>query len=116
MTGLILKFVITAALIVSISEVAKRSTLFGALLAALPITSILALCWLHHDTGSATQVAALTRSIFWLVLPSLVLFLALPVLLDSGLSFWPALALACAATALAYVGMMWSLPRLGISS
>ncbi|MSR14749.1 MAG: DUF3147 family protein [Gammaproteobacteria bacterium] len=115
MLPLILKFVISAMLIVAISEVAKRSTALGALLASLPVTSILALGWLYHDTGDLAEIAALTRSIFWLVLPSLVLFLVLPVLLERGVPFWSALGLACAATALAYGGMSWSLPRLGVS-
>lgn len=114
MSQLIVKFIISAALVVAISELAKRNNLLGALVASLPLTSILALCWLYHDAGDVAQIATLTRSIFWLVLPSLVLFLVLPVLLDHGVPFWPALGLACAATGLAYGAMSWSLPRLGV--
>jgi hypothetical protein len=115
MTQVIIKIVISAMLIAAISEIAKRSTALGAVLASLPLTSILAMCWLYHDSGNVAEIAALSRSIFWLVLPSLVLFLVLPVLLERGTPFWSALGLACVATALAYGAMMWTLPRLGVT-
>lgn len=62
------------------------------------------------------QVAALSGSIFWLVLPSLALFLVLPRLLRAGLSFYPSLALACAVTVAAYGAMWLLLRRLGVST
>ncbi len=114
MWALILKFGLSALLIVLISEVAKRSTWLGAILASLPITSLLAFCWLYQDTGDTTQIAALSRGIFWLVLPSLVLFIALPILLEHGITFVWAMLLACGLTALAYGAMSWGLPRIGV--
>ncbi len=109
------KFSLSALMIVLISEAAKRSTWLGAILASLPITSILAFCWLYHDTGSVVQIAALARGIFWLVLPSLVLFITLPMLLDRGVTFVWALLVACGLTAVAYGAMMVVLPRLGVN-
>jgi hypothetical protein len=94
--------------------IAKRSPLWAAALASLPLTSLLAFVWLYLDTGDAMRVATLAQGIFWLVLPSLVLFVALPLLLRAGWAFWPGLALASAATALAYAAMTWLLSRLGI--
>lgn len=61
----------TALLVVLISELDKRNAFAGVLLAALPLTSLLALVWLYRNTGSALQAADLARGIFWLVLPSL---------------------------------------------
>ena len=63
----------TAVLVVAISEVAKRSSLLGAVLASIPLTSVLAMIWLYADTGDAEKVADLATGIFWLVLPSLAL-------------------------------------------
>jgi F0F1-type ATP synthase assembly protein I len=83
----VVKVAVSAVLIVLISETSKRSTLLGALLASLPLVSVLAMLWLYSDTRDAAQVAALARSIFWLVLPSLLLFLLLPVLIERGYSF-----------------------------
>lgn len=84
---LLLKFAVSAALIVAISEISKRSTFVGGLLASLPLVSILAFVWLYHDTRSLDKVAALSTSIFWLVLPSLSLFLVLPYALRRTESF-----------------------------
>ena len=77
----------TAVLVVAISEVAKRSSLLGAVLASIPLTSLLAMVWLYADTGDARRSPSLATGIFWLVLPSLVLFVALPLLLRAGMAF-----------------------------
>lgn len=108
------KVAVSATVIVAVSELAKRSTLWGALLASLPLTSLLAFVWLYLDTGNSERVAALSVNIFWLVLPSLPLFLLLPWLLRQGWNFWFALAVACAITALAYLGLMRALDALKV--
>lgn len=110
-----LKVLITAALVVAISEAGKRSSALGALLASLPLTSLLAFVWIYGETGDTAKIAQLSQSIFWYVLPSLVLFLALPVLLSNGLGFWPSLALASTLTFIAYLAMIWLLGRFGIA-
>ncbi len=106
MLVLLVKVVITAVLVVAISEIAKRSSFAGALLASLPLTSLLALIWLYHDTGDAQQSASLARGIFWLVLPSLAFFLAFPVGVRAGWGFWPAMGAGIGATLVAYGAMI----------
>ena len=91
MIYIILKVSISAALIVGISEISKRSSFLGGLLASLPLTSLLAFVWLYRDTRDTAKIAALSTSIFWLVLPSLILYIALPLLLKKGVAFYPAL-------------------------
>lgn len=114
MVETIVKVLATSILVVAIVEVSKRSTLLGALLASLPLTSLLAIVWLYAGTGDTEQVAGLAASIFWLVLPSLVFFVVLPVLLRRGWAFAPSLALAAALTVAAY-GLLLALQRrLGI--
>ncbi|MFA5938617.1 MAG: DUF3147 family protein [Sinimarinibacterium sp.] len=115
MLYLVLKFAISAALIVAVSEIARRSSLFGALVASLPLTSLLAFVWLYRDTGDVAQVAALSSSIFWLVLPSLLLFVLLPVLLRAGIGFGLSLLVACAVTAAAYGLTILVLRRFGVA-
>ena len=110
----LIKILLTAAVVVAVAEIAKRSTFWGAAVASLPLTSVLAFVWLYLDTGNTQRVADLSQSIFWLVLPSLTLFLVLPLMLRSGLGFWLSLAAACAATAVAYFVMVWGLGRFGI--
>ena len=110
----IIKVAITALVVVTVTEVAKRSPVWAALLASLPLTSLLAFVWLYLDTGETERVAALAQSIFWLVLPSLVLFVALPLLLRAGWGFWASLGSSCLATVLAYLAMVWALGRASI--
>lgn len=110
----VLKIVISAVVLVAVSELAKRSSFWGAALASLPLTSLLAFVWLYLDSGEVQRVSALSQGIFWLVLPSLVLFIALPLLLRSGAGFWLSLALSCFATAVAYFGMVRLLGVFGI--
>ena len=114
MIYIIIKVAVSAILITAISEVAKRSSLAGGLLASLPFVSILAMIWLYVESKDPGKVVALSRSIFWLVLPSLVLFLVLPVMLKRGVNFWGALAGATAIMLATYGAMLVTLARLGI--
>ncbi len=110
-----IKVLLTAVLVVAVSEAAKRSTALGAILASLPLTSLLAFMWIYGETGDTTKIAALSRSIIWYVLPSFVLFFALPILLERGVGFWPSLAIASAMTVVAYGLMLAVLSRFGIT-
>lgn len=116
MFAALLKVAITAIVVVAISEVAKRSSLLGAVLASIPLTSVLAMIWLYADTGDTAKIAELSTDIFWLVLPSLVLFLTLPLLLRAGWDFVPSLAAACALTVAAYLLMLAILKHFGIAA
>src|SRR5262245_47787999 len=111
---LLFKVLLSAAIVAAVSEIARRSTLFGALVASLPLTSVLAMIWLYHESGDATRVAILSGDIFWLVLPSLLLFLVLPLLIRHGVPFYFALAVAIACTAIGYGIMSIGLQRLGL--
>lgn len=114
MWQLALKVAISAAVIVTVSEIAKRSSAWAALLASLPLTSLMAFVWLYLDTGDTERVASLAGSIFWLLLPSLPLFLLLPWLLRHGWGFWPSLAASCAVVVVGYLGMVKVLARVGV--
>ena len=110
----ILKIISSTAILIAVAELAKRGSFWAAALASLPLTSLLAFVWLYLDTGDIEKVAALSHGIFWLILPSLVLFIVLPFLLRYGLGFWLSLSVACLATATAYYGMIKILGMLGI--
>ena len=110
------KVVVTAIVVVAVAEIGKRSPLWAALLASLPLTSVLAFVWLYLDTRDPERVAVLANGILWLVLPSLLLFVALPPMLRAGWSFWLSLAAASAITAAGYTVLTWLLARAGIDS
>ena len=109
-----IKVILSALLIVAVSEIAKRSTGFAALLAALPLTSLLAFIWMHLEDAPPERIADLSGQIFWLVLPSLALFLLLPLLLKNGWDFWLSLGVSVAATAGCYVALLPLLRRMGV--
>jgi len=93
MGWLVTKYLITAAIVVLVSEVAKRSDRLGGLLAALPLVTVLALIWLYVERQPQVKIANHAWYTFWYVVPTLPMFLAFPLLLPR-LGFWPTL-LAC---------------------
>jgi hypothetical protein len=107
---LLLKFGLSSAALVAVAEIAKRSSVWAALVASLPLTSLLAFVWLYIDTKDTQKIAALSGDIFWLVIPSLALFPMLALLLRSGVPFWWAMAGAIAASLLAYAITLYFLP------
>lgn len=111
----IIKIAVSALLILAISEIAKRHSGFAALVASLPLTSLLAFVWLHLESTPSVRIADLSMQIFWLVIPSLVLFIVFSFLIRQGMSFWASLAISVAATICSYLAFMPLLRRFGVS-
>ena len=109
----LVKTLVSALVIVVVSEVAKRHSGFAALVASLPLTSLLAFVWLRVDGVAPAKIGELSSDIFWLVLPSLVLFLAFPWLMRRGVDFWWALVLAIALSLAGYYAALVLLKRFG---
>ncbi|MDT8385861.1 MAG: DUF3147 family protein [Gammaproteobacteria bacterium] len=109
MSYYLIKIAVTTILIVAISEIAKRSSLIGAILASVPLVSVLAMIWLYIDTKDVNKISTLASSVFWLVLPSLALFLVLPLLLKHGMNFYLSLGISVAITVLCYFVMVSAL-------
>ncbi len=112
---LVLKALLSGVIIAVASEVARRSSLLGAVLISLPLTSILAMIWLYRDTRDTGEIAALSWSILWVIVPSLVFFVVLPLALRGGMAFWAGLLLACAVTAVGYAVWVWVARRLDLN-
>ena len=107
------KALLSGVIVAAASEVAKRSPTYGALIVSLPLISILTMIWLWRDTGDNERIAALSEGTFWLVLPTLPMFLVLPALLRNGLSFPLSIALACVLTGGLYFMTAWVLSKSG---
>ncbi|SFM94648.1 hypothetical protein SAMN05660284_00063 [Formivibrio citricus] len=103
MVWIVTKYLMTAAVVVLVSEVAKRSDKLGGLVAALPLVTILALVWLHVEQQPQEKIASHAWYTFWYVVPTLPMFLAFPFLLPR-LGFWPTL-LACVLITLVCFGV-----------
>ncbi len=114
MTYYIVKLLITTFLIVLISEVSKRYSLAGALLAAIPLVSILAMTWMYVDTSDSTSAVEFSKRIVWLIAPSMTLFIAFPILIKKGMGFYPSMFISTAMTILAYYSVIFIVGKFGI--
>jgi F0F1-type ATP synthase assembly protein I len=113
MTWLITKYLLTAALVVAVSELAKRSDRLGALIAALPLVTFIALIWLYVEKQPDEKIANHAYYTFWYVLPTLPMFLVFPMLL-ARFGFWPTLAICACITIVMFVLTALVLKRFGI--
>lgn len=114
MAYLLIKAALSGLIIAVVSEIAKRQPGVGALIASLPLISVLGMIWLWRDTGDAVRMAEHAEATFWFVLPSLPMFLIIPAMLRQGASFWAALLTGCAVTVALYLAMIWIGPRFGL--
>jgi hypothetical protein len=114
MLYLALKAGISGILIAIASTLAKRYPGFGALIASLPLVSVLGMIWLWSEKPDRETMAAHAGATFWYVLPSLPMFLLIPALLRHGVGFWLALAAGCVLTILLYAAMTWIGSRFGL--
>jgi predicted permease len=111
----VINTVIAAVIIATFAELGKRSSFAGALLVALPLTSILALSFLYFETKDVEKVSSLSYGIFWLVLPTLLFFLILPMLLKTGIGFWASIAVSCVSMTGIFFGYAWALRKFGVT-
>lgn len=114
MTYLLIKALLSGVIIAAVSEIARRSTVFGGLVASLPLVSVLAIIWLWRDTHDVDRVADQAHATIWYIIPSLAFFFALPWLLRRGTEFWTALLVAGALTIVSYGVFILAAPRVGI--
>lgn len=111
---LVIKAAISGIIVAAVSEIARRSPGVGALVVSLPLVSILAMIWLWRDTRDAARLAAHADATFWYVLPSLPMFLLIPLLLKRDVPFFAALLAGCALTILLYAALTLIGPRFGL--
>lgn len=114
MSYFIFKAALSGLLIALISDMARRSPGFAALVASLPLVSVIGMIWLWRDTGDAVRIASHAEATFWYVLPSLPMFLVIPALIRSGIGFWTSLLAGCLMTVALYFGMIWMAGRFGL--
>jgi F0F1-type ATP synthase assembly protein I len=114
MAMLIAKYAITALVIVLVSEVAKRSDRLGALIASLPIVTVMVMIWLHIEKQPSGKIANHAYYTFWYVLPTMPMFLLMPWMLRKGFGFWPALGSGCVLTFACFALAAVMLKRFGI--
>ncbi|MCI4411027.1 MAG: DUF3147 family protein [Thiotrichales bacterium] len=113
MTWIVAKYLLTAGMVVLISEIAKRSDKAGGLIAALPLITIMTLVWLYLEGQTQEKIANHAWYTFWYVVPTLPMFLLFPHLL-SRVGFWSALAISAVVTMVLFVLFVWLVRQFGI--
>jgi uncharacterized membrane protein (GlpM family) len=113
MAWVVTKYLITAAVVVFISEVAKRSDKLGGLVAALPMVTFLALIWLYVEKQPVEKISNHAWYTFWYVVPTLPMFLAFPFLHDR-FGFWPTIAACIGITIVCFVVFALIVKQFGI--
>ena len=81
----IIKILISSGIILLVSEIAKKDNLFGSLIASIPLVSVLSMIWLYVNTHDINKVKALANGILWVIVPSMSLFIVLPILINYGI-------------------------------
>lgn len=114
MWAMLAKALVAAMVIVAIGEIGKRQPTFAALVASLPLVSVLGMILLWHGRPDPQNMAAHADGTFWFVLPSLPMFPLMAWMLRSGFGFWLSLAAGCALTILLYLAMVQIGPRFGL--
>jgi hypothetical protein len=114
MLYLVIKALISGAIIAAVSKIAKRSLGFAALVASLPLVSVLGMLWLWRDTHDPARMAAHAGATSWFVLPSLPMFLLIPAMLNRGAPFWLAPLAECALTVVLYLSITGIGPASGL--
>ena len=114
MWSIVAKALLAGAMIAAIAEIGTRLPATAAIVASLPLVSVLGMIFLWHAKPDAENMAVHAEATFWYVLPSLPMFLLIPVLLRQGAGFWLALAAGCVLTVALYLLMMHFGPRLGL--
>ncbi|MDP4115247.1 MAG: DUF3147 family protein [Bacteroidota bacterium] len=109
----VIKILVSSILILIISELSKKSSFVGSLFASLPLVSILAFIWLYYDTGDKSKISSLSYGVFWLVIPSLSLFISLPLLLKR-FGFYTSLVFSISIMLICYYLMVYLLGKFGI--
>ena len=115
MIFLVTKYAITALVIVAVSEFAKRSDRLGALIASLPLVTVMAMIWLHLERQGIPKISNHAYYTFWYVLPTMPMFLLMPFMLNRGIGFWPSLLAGCGLTFACFAVAAVVLKRFGIS-
>ena len=110
------KIGLTALIIFAIVQVSERSTLLAAVLASVPIVSVLAMMWMNHEGQSAEQISVFAKEIVWLLIPSLLLFIVMPLLIERGWEFYPALGAGLLTTVIGYFVMIQIMDKYGLMS
>ena len=110
------KICLTALVVFIVVEASERNTLLAAVLASVPIVSVLAMVWMNHEGQSTEEISGFAKDIVWLLIPSLLMFIVMPLLIERGWAFYPALGAGLLTTILGYFFMIQIMKNYGLAA
>ncbi len=110
-----LKILITALIVVVVSEISRRSTIIAGLIASIPLTSLLAIIWIYFETSDLENIKNLSSNILLMIPPSLTFFICLPLFIDMKIEFYLSIFLSIVITAIVYWLYLYILGIIGIN-
>ncbi len=110
----LIRALLSGLIIATIAVIGRKAPAVAALVASLPLISILGMIWLWRDTGNARLIADHAEATFWCVLPSLPMFLLVPCLLRAGQNFWVAITAGIVLTVILYLVTIGIAARFGV--
>lgn len=115
MTYYLIKLFLSAGVIVTVTELAKRNNAAASIIHSLPLVSLLAFIWIYVETKDAALIGRHAFGTFWFVLPTLPMFLIMPWLIKKFGGFWPAFGTSILITVLLYLLTMRLLKLAGVN-
>ncbi len=110
-----LKILLTALIVVVVSEISRRSTIIAGIVASIPLTSLLAIIWIYFDTNDLENIKNLSSNILMMIPPSLTFFICLPLFINLKIEFYISILFSIVATAFVYWLYFYILELLGIN-
>ena len=110
-----LKILITALIVVVVSEISRRSTIIAGLIASIPLTSLLAIIWIYFETSDLENIKNLSSNILLMIPPSLTFFICLPIFIDMKIEFYVSVLFSIVITAIVYWLYFYILGLIGIN-
>ncbi len=112
---LLIKTIISALIIVIVSEVAKKSSLLAAIIVSIPLTSLLAFIWLYWDTKDTQKVIDLSYGTIVMTIPSFAFFFVLPLMLKLKQSFFFSLFISIISTTIIYLIFIFLMKKINMN-
>lgn len=110
----LIRALLSGLIIATIAALGRKAPALAALVASLPLISILGMIWLWRDTGDSALLASHAEATFWYVLPSLPMFLLIPLMLRAGQNFWVSLGAGILLTIVLYLATIGIAARFGV--
>ena len=109
------KTILTATIIIIVSEIAKRSSLLAAIIISIPLTSLMTFIWVYWESKDTEKIIDLSNNTMIMIIPSFAFFIILPIMLKFKFNFSISIIISILSTSIAYYIFIYLLKKYGIT-